>query len=254
MGVAYKYKLTVMHEAERYHIEVDGGNDLYRITVQDAEDHLTVNPVPVEDAGYEVHILLGSYIKGDPGEGVPAGGSAGQVLAKKSDDDFDAEWVDPPSGGGQDEVRYTPQELTPEQQAQARTNIGAYRKPDVGIPQSDFTKAVQTTLSKAAALESGSTEYWDSRTGYIPPAGTIIIYTDQDTSGDNPVPGIKIGSGNAYVQDLAFIGDDIAAALLAHINDATKHVTAAERLAWNHKIDIDESTGEVDNETLKITR
>ena len=27
--------------------------------------------------------------------GVPPGGRAGQVLAKKSDDDYDLEWVDP---------------------------------------------------------------------------------------------------------------------------------------------------------------
>lgn len=35
--------------------------------------------------------------QGDPGEGVPAGGTSGQVLAKASGDDFDTEWV---TGGG----------------------------------------------------------------------------------------------------------------------------------------------------------
>lgn len=34
------------------------------------------------------------------GEGVPAGGATGQILAKKTESDFDAEWVDPPEGGG----------------------------------------------------------------------------------------------------------------------------------------------------------
>lgn len=34
------------------------------------------------------------------GEGVPAGGSAGQVLAKKSADDYDTEWVDQTGGSG----------------------------------------------------------------------------------------------------------------------------------------------------------
>ena len=43
--------------------------------------------------------------KGDPGDpgptgpGVPDGGTTGQVLAKRSDDDQDTEWVDA-SGGG----------------------------------------------------------------------------------------------------------------------------------------------------------
>lgn len=37
---------------------------------------------------------------GAPGVGVPSGGSAGQILAKASGDDFDTEWVEPPGGGG----------------------------------------------------------------------------------------------------------------------------------------------------------
>lgn len=36
--------------------------------------------------------------QGETGEGVPAGGSAGQVLAKKSDTDYDTEWVDQTGG------------------------------------------------------------------------------------------------------------------------------------------------------------
>jgi len=37
---------------------------------------------------------------GNTAHGIPAGGTAGQVLAKASDDDFDAEWVDPNTGDG----------------------------------------------------------------------------------------------------------------------------------------------------------
>ena len=36
--------------------------------------------------------------KGDPGEGVPTGGTAGQVLKKVSDDDYDTEWADNNAG------------------------------------------------------------------------------------------------------------------------------------------------------------
>lgn len=36
---------------------------------------------------------------GDPGVGVPAGGTSGQVLAKSADGDFLTAWIDPPSGG-----------------------------------------------------------------------------------------------------------------------------------------------------------
>ena len=37
---------------------------------------------------------------GPAGPGVPPGGTTGQVLAKKSEDDYDGKWVDPPQGGG----------------------------------------------------------------------------------------------------------------------------------------------------------
>ena len=57
--------------------------------------------------------------KGDPGPagpGVPAGGTAGQVLTKKSGTDYDTEWKDPTGGGasgyvtfgGKDSLLYTP--------------------------------------------------------------------------------------------------------------------------------------------------
>lgn len=45
------------------------------------------------------------------GEGIPPGGTTGQVLTKKSDEDYDAEWQDPQGGGGgtgEDGGYYTP--------------------------------------------------------------------------------------------------------------------------------------------------
>jgi len=38
--------------------------------------------------------------QGPAGEGVPTGGTTGQVLAKASGDNYDTEWVTPSSGGG----------------------------------------------------------------------------------------------------------------------------------------------------------
>lgn len=62
------------------------------------------------------------------------------------------------SGGSKDAVTYTPQTLTVEQQAQARTNIGAYTKPASGIPKSDLADDVQTSLTKAdTAISLGLT-------------------------------------------------------------------------------------------------
>lgn len=42
--------------------------------------------------------------KGDPGEGVPTGGTTGQILAKSSNSDFATVWVNPPEGTGGGEV------------------------------------------------------------------------------------------------------------------------------------------------------
>ena len=39
-------------------------------------------------------------LQGEPGPGVAAGGTTGQILAKKSDANFDTEWINAPSGGG----------------------------------------------------------------------------------------------------------------------------------------------------------
>lgn len=93
--------------------------------------------------------------------------------------------------------------------------------------------------------------------GFIPLNGEIIVYTDYKTITKNgqtvTVPGVKIGSGNSYVQDLAFITDAEADSLLSHINNTTVHITTAERLYWNNKINIDDSE-EVVEETLVMNR
>lgn len=179
-------------------------------------------------------------------------------------------------------VLYTEQALGESQKSQARTNIGAgtYSLPDGGMPKNDLSADVRSSLSKAdtaiqshqelktingqtlvgtgnidvATIVSGTTDYWNSRIGYVPDANTIIIYTDKDTVNGVKVPGIKIGSGNGYVQDLSFVGDEIAGDLMSHINDHNIHITALERAKWNHKLDLDETNGEIYNETIIFIR
>lgn len=45
--------------------------------------------------GTSVRVIIDGVatLKGDTGEGVPTGGTTGQVLVKSSDSDFDTEWV-----------------------------------------------------------------------------------------------------------------------------------------------------------------
>lgn len=112
---------------------------------------------------------------------------------------------------------------------------------------------------QSIGIEYNSTEYWDNKIGYIPKAGEILIYSDYQTILLNghviKVPGIKIGSGNAYVQDLAFVGQKESNELLEHINNTTVHITAAERAFWNNKINVDDNEEVDDNtETLIFNR
>lgn len=74
-----------------------------------ASDVLGKYPKIVNDYWYVWDIDQNQYVNtgvrakgtqgdpGDPGEGVPTGGTTGQVLRKKSDDDYDTEWS---NGGG----------------------------------------------------------------------------------------------------------------------------------------------------------
>lgn len=64
-------------------------------------------------------------VKGDPGVGVPPGGTTGQVLTKASGADYGTEWRTPSGGGTADAVLYTEQTLTAPQKLQARKNIDA---------------------------------------------------------------------------------------------------------------------------------
>ena len=108
-----------------------------------------------------------------------------------------------------------------------------------------------------SGVRYGTTQYWNNQIGYIPPEGTIVIYSDYKTitvDGQTKyVPGIKVGSGNGYVQDLAFVDDAVTAQLFAHVNNLSIHVTAQEKEFWNNKLNVTDSQ-EVVNDTLIFNR
>lgn len=55
-------------------------------------------------------------------------------------------------------------------------------------------------------IEMNTTETWDKMTEYIPPAKTLIVYSDHTILEDGTViPGVKIADGLAYVVDLPFV-------------------------------------------------
>lgn len=111
-----------------------------------------------------------------------------------------------------------------------------------------------------------TTENWNNARGFIPLAGEVIVYNDYKTikreiNGvvkDVNVPWIKIGTGNAYIQDLPFVEEDINDRLMEHINNMEIHTTLQEKAFWNNKINVDDSYelihGELVDETLVLTR
>jgi len=105
------------------------------------------------------------------------------------------------------------------------------------------------------SLKIGTYASWRQQLTYIPKSGDILIYLDKETIiQDNQsikIPGIKIGDGVSYGIDLPFVGDEIMAALLAHIGDTVSHITSAERTFWNNKINCDDT---VTGETLILNR
>lgn len=103
-------------------------------------------------------------------------------------------------------------------------------------------------------IRYATTDYWNSCRGYIPNRGQIIIYSDYSTYQEDGktinVPGIKIGSGNGYIQDLAFVGEDITKELMKHIQDPNVHVTPEEKRFWSNKLNVTDRHEVVDEELI----
>lgn len=127
-----------------------------------------------------------------------------------------------------------------------------------------------STINTRIQLKRDTTENWNNARGFIPLAGEVIVYTDYETKtytvqeyGETvtktvEIPNIKIGTGNAYVQDLGFVDEKTRDILMAHIQDHDIHVTLQEKVFWNNKINVDDAeeqiSGELAEETLILNR
>ena len=119
-------------------------------------------------------------------------------------------------------------------------------------------------------LKRDTTAHWNQAIGFIPLPGEVIIYEDYETktyiieeNGETTtktvnIPNIKIGTGNAYVQDLAFVDEKTRDMLMEHVINQDIHVTLGEKVFWNNKINVDDAeeiiTGELEDETLILNR
>lgn len=125
---------------------------------------------------------------------------------------------------------------------------------------------MSATINSRIQLKRDTTEHWNQASGFIPLPGEVIVYTDYESYQKEVngvmktilVPNIKIGTGNAYVQDLAFVDEQTRDILMEHIHNQDVHTTLQEKLFWNNKINVDDAveqiTGELEDETLILNR
>ena len=129
---------------------------------------------------------------------------------------------------------------------------------------------MSATINTRIQLKRDTTEHWNQARGFIPLPGEVIVYEDYETETYTverhgqivtktvDIPNIKIGTGNAYVQDLAFVDEKTREILMEHIHNQDIHTTLAEKIFWNNKINVDDAeeqvTGELEEETLVLNR
>lgn len=112
--------------------------------------------------------------------------------------------------------------------SQPRLDINATTKEDV-------TQSAVVTFGQWLKGDAGdgiavvhTTDYWNHEVGYVPPKGTIIVYSDyfvkSTEAGLKYYPAVKIGTGTDYVQDLVFLGQKNTEDLYAHISNDDIHV------------------------------
>lgn len=117
---------------------------------------------------------------------------------------------------------------------------------------------MSATINTRIQLKRDTTANWNAARGFVPMAGEIIIYTDYDSYQKEIngrvktilIPGIKIGDGGAYVQDLPFVDEDLRDTLMDHINNMDLHVTLGEKTFWNNKINVDDAYEAVHDELI----
>ena len=129
---------------------------------------------------------------------------------------------------------------------------------------------MSATINSRIRLKRDTTAHWNQAIGFIPLPGEVIVYEDYETKTYTVeeygrtvtktinIPNIKIGTGNAYVQDLAFVDEKTRDILIEHIHNQDIHTTLQEKIFWNNKINVDDAeeqiTGELEDETLILNR
>ena len=110
------------------------------------------------------------------------------------------------------------------------------------------------TVNARIQNKRDSTANWNAARGFVPLAGEVIIYNDykivqKEIDGETKqvyIPGIKVGDGQTYVQDLPFVDTELRDTIMNHINNQDIHVSLQEKLFWNNKLNVNDNAELVD--------
>ena len=113
---------------------------------------------------------------------------------------------------------------------------------------------MSATVNTRIQSKRDTTANWNAARGFVPLAGEVIVYNDYKTiqkeidgeMQDVLIPGVKIGDGQTYVQDLPFVNDELRVQLLNHIENPDIHVTLQEKLFWNNKLNVNDAAELID--------
>lgn len=142
-----------------------------------------------------------STVPGPAGEGVPTGGTTGQVLAKASGTDYDTEWVAQTGGGGGGGATNLAYTASP-----TGGTVTSDTGTDATIPLADGTNAGLMTPAQKATLDatsgtntgdqdlSGYSPTSHNHTGVYDPAGTAASAVSAHEGAADPHPGYALES------------------------------------------------------------
>ena len=102
-----------------------------------------------------------------------------------------------------------------------------------------FYRQLKSKIDERLPYERKTTAQWNTTPNLLSEAGFLYIYSDYRTITKNGqqmvIPGLKVGDGITNVADLPFVAMDDET-VLAHLNNASLHVSGADRTAWNDKV------------------
>lgn len=140
---------------------------------------------------------------GPSGEGVLAGGTTGQILAKASGTDYDTEWIDAPTGGGSsgDDFSYHDADVpydspSTEDEEFTETSLNAKWTRYTGGSNLQ-TLTFNAPYSCLKVVPSGTTPYFYYQT---PPAAPyeVVLKVSTEAVNDSSTAGIGIERGGGY--------------------------------------------------------